>query len=177
MAISSQTYDSHQIWRQLGHLHAPVRDLMPKFREDNLLTMHPRTLTVLLRLLVTSVSYGQWVSQTLENVKYMFWNVANETLQAAHPVRLLCGVPKRKATELLFRLLELMDVRLFSRISHKRADGAVFVAQEQTYVARVLASLGFTQCADHKLQSVVILCSENARNAHIDLVWTNTKLA
>jgi hypothetical protein len=58
-AISSQTYDSHQIWPEVGKLHAPVRDLMPKFGEDNLLTMHPRSPTVLLRLLVTSVSFGQ----------------------------------------------------------------------------------------------------------------------
>ena len=155
MAISSQTYDCHHIWRELDQLYAPVCNLMPKFGENNLLAMHPRTLTVLLRLLVNSVSFEQGGSQTLENVKYMFWIVANQTLQVAHPIRLLCGMPKRNTTELLFRLLELMDVRLYSRISHKRPDGALFVAQEQTYAARVLASLGFTQWADHKLQSVV----------------------
>jgi hypothetical protein len=155
MAISSQTYDCHHIWRELDQLRAPVCELMPRFGENNLLTMHPRALTVLLRLLVNSVSFGQWGSQTLENVKYMFWIVANQTLRATHPIRLLCAMPKLKSTEFLFRLLELMDVRLYSRIGSKRPDGAVFVAQEQTYAARVLASLGYTQWAEFKLQSVV----------------------
>jgi tetratricopeptide (TPR) repeat protein len=64
-------------------------------------------------------------------------------------------MPKRKTNELLFRLLELMDVRFFSRVSNQQPDGAVFVAQEQTYAARVLASLGYTQWAEFKLQSVI----------------------
>lgn len=155
MAISSQSYDCHHIWRELGLLYSPVCHVMPKFDENNLLTMHPRALIVLLRLLVDSLSTGLWGSQTLEQVRGMFWFVTSQTLRAAHPLRLLCGMPKRKATELLFRLLELMDVRLFSRVSDQQPDGAVFVAQEQTYAARVLASLGYTQWAEIKLQSVI----------------------
>ena len=117
---------------------------MPQFDEDNLLTMHPRALVVLLRLLVDSLSIDIWASQTLENVKYMFWIVTSQTLPARHPVRLLCGMPKRNTKPLLFRFLELMDVRLFAKVSSQQPDGAKFVAQEQTYVpcmTPMLASL------------------------------------
>lgn len=140
---------------------------MPKFGEDNLLTMHPRVLTVLLRLLVDSLSFGLCGSRTLENVKYMFWIVTSQTLRAAHPVRLLCGLPKRKTTEFLFRLLELMDVRLYSRVSERLPDGPKFVAQEQTYAARVLASLGYTQWAAFKMQSVI-----DSLDDHMDDAFT-----
>jgi hypothetical protein len=164
MAISSQSYDCHHIWRELGLLYSPVRHVMPMFDENNLLTMHPRALIVLLRLLVDSLSIGHWGSQTLEQVRGMFWFVTSQTLRAAHPLRLICGMPKRKSTELLFRLLELMDVRLFSRVSNQQPDGAVFVAQEQTYTARVLASLGYPRWAEIKLQSVV-----DALDTHMDI--------
>ena len=145
MAISSQSYDCHAIWKELGALYSPACKTMPRFHENNLLTMHPRALVVLLRLLVDSLSIDLWASRTLENVKYMFWIVTSQTLQARHPIRLLCGMPKRKTKELLFRLLELMDVRLFAKVSDHQPDGPKFVAQEQTYAARVLSSLGYTQ--------------------------------
>ena len=155
MAISSQRYDCHHIWKELGLLYSPVCHVMPAFGENNLLTMHPRALVVLLRLLVNSLDIGHWGSQTLQKVRRMFWLVTIQTLTADHPLRLLCGMPKSRATDLLFRLLELMDVRLFSRVSDRQPAGAVFVAQEQTYAARVLASLGYTQWAEFKLQSVI----------------------
>jgi hypothetical protein len=155
LAISSQSYDCHAIWKELDELYSPVCKTMPRFDENNLLTMHPRALVVLLRLLVDSLSIDIWASQTLEHVKYMFWIVTSQTLPARHPVRLLCGMPKRNTKQLLFRFLELMDVRLFAKVSGQQPDGPTFVAQEQTYVARVLSSLGYTQWAEFKLRSVI----------------------
>lgn len=153
--ISSQSHDSHHIWRELKTLSNPLLAVIPSFGESNLLTMHPRSLTAILRVLVDSVSFGEGGSKTLENVKYMFWAMFSHILQASHPLRLLCSVPKKQSIELLFRLIKLMDQRLYLKIGNNHPDGAVFVAQEQTYAARVLASLGYSQWAESKLRTII----------------------
>lgn len=155
MCISSQSYDSHHIWRELKSLSNPLLAIIPSLGESHLLTMHPRSLTALSRVLVDSVSFDEGGSKTLENVKYMFWVMFGQLLQASHPLRLLCSVPKKQSTELLLRLFNLMDARLFLKIKDNSSSGAVFVAQEQTYAARVLASLGYSRWAEVKLRTII----------------------
>jgi hypothetical protein len=158
MAISSQRYDAHKIWQELGDLYNPVLEVMPKLQADNLLTLHPRTLTALLRLAVDGTQIPNamelWESRTLGVIKDMFFLASKLSLPSFHPVVLLLGNTPDKSVELLFRYLELMDVRLCSKVSHEH-DGTAFIAQEQIYAARVLASLGWLTWAEFKIGRVI----------------------
>jgi len=159
MAISGQSKGSPQTWQDLVKLGKPTFNVMPKLDCDGLLTLHPRALTALLRLVVDGADIPNamplWEAQTLRTVKDMFRQAAKMALPRTHPVPLLCGVQASQTQNLSARQFELMDVRLYARISHLPPDGGVFVAQEQIYGARVLASLGYVQWAEAKLSSVI----------------------
>ncbi|KAK5164672.1 uncharacterized protein LTR77_009878 [Saxophila tyrrhenica] len=156
LAISSQSAGSSQSFNDLRSLGESTFILMPKFNADGLLTLHPRALTALLRLVVDGTSIPNamalWEARTLQTVKNMFRDAAKAALPATHPIPLLCGVRAGQSQDLLARQFELMDVRLYARISHV---DKVFVAQEQIYGSRVLASLGYVQWAETKLSAVI----------------------
>lgn len=150
MAIASHSYNPEVMWAELGSLYSPLSAIMPMFHATFL---HPRVFTVLLRLLVNGISRPMYESTTLEAVRFMFYLVSCQTLQPLHPIRLLCGMPsdEQQTTKLLWQQLALVDSRLYARID--QVD-PIFVAQEKTYSARVLASLGYFGQADALLDAV-----------------------
>ena len=151
LAIASLTYDCRQVWRELGQLQSSAAALLPRFWKP-CRNMHPRVLTILLRLLVDDCTRPLLETKTLEKVKNMFFFLAQDTLGSNHPVTLLCGTPTAKTKDLLWRQIELVKTRFYAKA---KIDDPKFVACEQICSARVLASIGYPEKAEAELVSLI----------------------
>lgn len=155
-AIASEQYDTHATFVELRRLGARAENVLPKLDRDS---MHPRVLTVLLRLIVDGTSKINGTDKQkqdtgiLRTVKGLFERVAKAELFGDHPVVLLSGMPERRdqTERLLHGQMELATTEFYEKI---RQYDPVFVACEEIYSARVLASLGRTQEAEAQLKIV-----------------------
>lgn len=152
MAISSTDYDTAAIWRELRGMEQPVADIVKDWSSG----MHPRVLSVLLRVLVQNQETSPTQRGLIRAFRRMVWKTAVEALQASHPVALLCGV--ELAPERTEDFLEKFSAQMGSRL-HDRVSGSApdFVAREKIYTARAFASFGFSETADGVLDSVASL--------------------
>lgn len=150
-AIASQPYDTHATYVELSKLKHRAEEVFPSFWKAE---MHPRVLTVLLRVLVNGCSAQQWESETLAWVKSVFRGVAKRELTDCHPVTLLFGTSggREQARTLLWRLISLIKADFYAKLSQ---TAPIFVAREEIYTARVLASLGFPEIAHVHLEEVI----------------------
>ena len=151
MAISSQEHDCHQVWRELGQLEYSAKVLIPKFYDPDR-DIHPRVLTILLRLIVDGSSKPFWERKTLELVRGLFSAASWLSLGSNYPITLLLKIPTEKANELLWRQVSLLNTRFYTRA--KDFD-PTFVACERIYCAQVLASLGYPVESEAELHSVI----------------------
>jgi tetratricopeptide (TPR) repeat protein len=149
LAATSQSYDTHGVWKDLRALEPRARQLMSTYANE---LMPPRVFPALLRLLVQGWNYSEQELKAFHAVKCMFW-IVSQTLPKSHPLRLLCSlsISSHQAPELLNNILKQLKVRYYDRISDESPD---FAASEQIYSARCLASLGRTDEADELLDSV-----------------------
>lgn len=151
MAVNSvvQHHDVHAAWTELRAMESRVEQIMLSLCNS---VMHPRVLSALFRLLVNGSSCSDLQVRTLSVVRAMFAKVS-KVLPANHPVRMLCGLPNDiPSGELLSHFFGLVERRLYGKTSCSAPD---FVAREQIYNARVLASLGRIQEADAQLEMVL----------------------
>ncbi|KAK5720943.1 hypothetical protein LTR15_006905 [Elasticomyces elasticus] len=149
MALTTQQYDAKAIWVELSTLEPRAKSIISTLQNP---AMHPRVLTALLRLLVDHSSATAPERAALKAIRRMFYN-ASRALPSSHPVPLLCSLSldDTSSSVLLQALCNQLNGRLYNKMCDTTPD---FVAAEQVYGARVLASVGRTDIADSLLESV-----------------------
>lgn len=154
-AVGSQVYASHQTFADLQAVGAKAAEVLPALSMNS---MHPRVLTVLLRLVVES-THGcignlkdQQEVDILRTIKALFKQISTTKLSGDHPVLLLCAMPndQNQTDQLIQYQMALVKSELYDKI---RSHDPRFVALERTYSARVLASLGHTVEAENLLEA------------------------
>lgn len=154
-AVASQMYASHQAFADLQNVGSRAAHILPALDMNS---MHPRVLTVLLRLVVESM-YGcigdlkeQQEVDILRTVKALLKQISTTKLSSDHPVSLLCAIPndQNQTDQLIHYQMALVKAELYDKI---RAHDSRVVALERIYSARVLASLGHTTEAEDLLEA------------------------
>lgn len=156
-AVASQVYASHKTFADLKAVGERATEILPKL---NISSMHPRVLTVLLRLIVPRTSGCNGLVKREEEadmmgvIKALFARVSTAQLFGNHPVSLLCVLPddQDQTDQLLRYQLCLAKSELYDKI---RSCNTEFVTLEEIYSARVLASVGYTAQADTLLDDVL----------------------
>ena len=88
MAISSTSYDTRAVWEELRGMDDHVEAVISTFS----VAMHPRVLSVLLRLLVQNQQTNPIERGAIRLVKGMICRKSSAHLQPSHPVSLLCAL-------------------------------------------------------------------------------------
>lgn len=183
-AVASQRFSSQKTFEELRQLESRTEKVLPQLEMQS---MHPRVLTVLLRLVVDSTSKADGTvkqyeeSDILRLVKQLFKKVSTTKLFGWHPVALLCSMPgdQDHTDQLLHHQMELAKVDFYDKV---RYYDPLFVAWEEIYSARVLASLGHTDEAEVIMEAVFDSFSHVSSHeelfAHADAcrTWGYTKL-
>ena len=157
MAISSTSYDTRAVWRELSAMEDRVESMVGTFS----VAIHPRVLSVLLRVLVQNQQTDETQRATIRAFRGMIWRKAIKSLQPSHPVASLCALdlPPERTEDFLEKFTTQMNTRLHDQISELAPD---FVVLEKIYTARALASFGFSGSADKVLESAASLNMQDA---------------
>lgn len=152
MAISSTSYDTKAVRQELSDMEERMAGIVGTFS----VAMHPRVLSVLLRVLVQNQQTNDVQRGLVNAFRGMIGNKVSKSLRPSHPVSMLCALdlPPVTTEDFLVKFTTQLNSRLHERVRGCAPD---FIALEKIYIARAMASFGCPKTADTVLDSAATL--------------------